>query len=208
VKIYFSPLACSLASRIALYDAGGDAEFVEVDSKTKTTPDGADFRAINPLGLVPTLRTDDGEILTENAAVLQYIAERFPSARLAPPDAPGRTRLHEWLSFVGTELHKGIYSPLLSASAPEGARSFALAKVPSRLSVLAARLEGREYALASFSVVDGYLFTVLNWSSVTPVDLAPWPAIGAYRARLRDRPSVARAFQEERALYAREQARG
>jgi glutathione S-transferase len=150
---------------------------------------------------------EEGGTLTENAAVLQYIADRFPSASLAPRDAAGRTRLHQWLSFVGAELHKGVYSPLLSASAPEGAKTFALSKAPSRLSWLAAMLEGRDYALGSFSVADAYLFAVLNWSSVTPVDLTPWATITSYRARVLARPSVERAFLEEGRLFAREQAR-
>jgi glutathione S-transferase len=204
MKLYFSPLACSLSSRIALYEAGADATFVEVNSKTKTTSEGADFLAVNPLGMVPTLALDDGETLTENAAILQYLAERFPDASLAPRDPLGRARLQQWLSFIGTELHKGVYAPLLSPVAPEGAKTFALSKVPSRLSWLSAKLEGRDYALGAFSLADAYLFAVLNWSSVTPVDLAPWPTIRSYHAHLRERPSVARAFSEERALYSRE----
>jgi glutathione S-transferase len=204
MKLYFSPLACSLASRIAIHEAGAEVTFVEVDPKTKRTPDGADFRAINPLALVPTLSMDDGEILTENAAILQYIAERFPHACLAPTDAMGRSRLRQWLSFVGTELHKALYVPLLTKGAPDGAREFALSKAHSRLEWVSAHLEGREHALGAFSVADAYLFAVLNWSTVTPVDLSPWPIIVAYQKRLHQRPSVARAFAEERTLYGQE----
>jgi glutathione S-transferase len=207
MKLYYSPLACSLSSRIALYEAGADATFVEVDPLTKTTSDGADFRAINPLGLVPTILMDDGGVLTENAAILQYIAERFPMASLAPRDALGRARLHQWLSFIGTELHKALYLPLLTPNAPEGAKTFALSRAQSRLSWVATMLEGREFALGAFSVADAYLFAVLNWSSVTPVDLKPWPTITSYQARLMTRPSVARAFAEERRLFGQEQAR-
>src|SRR5262245_21550651 len=141
VKLYYSPLACSLASRIALYEAGAKATFIEVDSLTNTTSDGADFRAINSLGMVPTLVLEDGSTLTENAAILQYIAERFPSASLAPGDAVGRMRLHQWLSFIGTELQKAIYVPLLTPGAPEGAKTFALSKAQSRLSWVATMLE-------------------------------------------------------------------
>ncbi len=203
MKLYYSPLACSLASRIALYEAGAEATFVEVDPHAKTTSDGRDFHTVNPLGLVPTLVMDDGGTLTENAAILQYIAERFPDASLAPRDPAGRARLQQWLSFIGTELHKALYVPLLSPSAPEGAKAFALSKAQSRLGWVASMLEGRDFALgASFSVADAYLFAVLNWSSVTPVRLEPWPAITSYQRRLRERPSVARAFSEERALYA------
>ncbi|QRN96947.1 glutathione S-transferase N-terminal domain-containing protein [Archangium violaceum] len=207
MQLYYSPLACSMAARIAFYEAGADATFIEVDPKTKLTRDGKDFRDIHPLGLVPTLRTDDGDILTENAAILQYVADFFPRAKLAPTDRMARARLHEWLCFIGTELHKALFGPLLDAKAPEGAKAYALEKGTSRLSYLEKHLTGREFLLDRFSVADAYLFTVLNWSVVTPVDLKKWPAISAYAARLRDRPSVAKAFAEERALYAEERAR-
>lgn len=204
MKLYFSPLACSLATRIALYEAGAEASYVEVDPKTKRTEEGADFRAIHPLGLVPALEIEGGEILTENAAVLQLIAERFPDAELAPRDPLGRARLQQWLCFIGTELHKAVYVPLLDEAAPAQVKAYALARADARLGWVAQRLEGREFLLDRFSVADAYLFTVLTWSSVTPVDLKTWPALPAYHARLQARPSVARAFAEERARYVRE----
>lgn len=208
MKLYFSPLACSLATRIALYEAGAAASFVEVDPKTKQIlDDGRDFRAVHPLGLVPTLAMDDGGVLTENAAVLQFVADAFPDAHLAPRDGLGRARLQEWLCFIGTELHKGIFVQLLDAKAPDGAKAYALTKVDSRLGHVASKLDGREYLLERFSVADCYLFAVLNWTAVTPVDLKRYPSITAYHARLHERPSVARAFAEERVLYGRELAR-
>lgn len=207
MQLYYSPLACSMAARIAFYEADADATFIEVDPKTKLTRDGKDFREIHPLGLVPTLRTDDGDILTENAAILQYVADFFPRAKLAPTDRMERARLHEWLCFIGTELHKALFGPLLDAKAPEAAKAYALEKGASRLAHLEKHLTGREFLLDRFSVADAYLFTVLNWTVVTPIDLKKWPAISAYVARLRDRPSVAKAFAEERTLYAEEQAR-
>lgn len=207
MKLYFSPLACSLATRIALYEAGEDATYVEVDAKTKRTSDGVDFRTVHPLGLVPALVLDDGALLTENAAILQYVADRHPEADLAARDPLGRGRLQQWLGFIATELHKALYVPLLDATAPEGAKSHALSKAASRLSYLAASLDGREYLLERFSVADAYLFTILNWSLVTPVDLGAYPPIKAYHARIGDRPSVARAFSEERVLYLKELAR-
>ena len=208
MKLYFSPLSCSLATRIALYEANADASFVEVDPKTKKTlDDERDFRTVHPLGLVPTLALDDGAVLTENAAILQYVAEQFPEAQLAPRDGLGRARLQEWLCFIGTELHKALYVPLLDAKAPEGAKAHALSKADSRLAYVAGKLEGREHLLDRFSVADAYLFAVLNWSQVTPVDLKRHPSIVAYHARLHERPSVARAFAEERVLYGKELAR-
>src|ERR1043165_3808759 len=119
MDLYFSPLACSMATRIALYEAGADANYLEVDPQTKRVrADGSDFLAINPLGLVPTLRTDDGTILTENAAILQYVAEHFPSAGISANSAEERSRLHQWLCFIGTELHKALFVPLLDKKAP------------------------------------------------------------------------------------------
>src|SRR5947207_1499926 len=114
MKLYFSPLACSLAARISLYEAGAEASFEEVDSKSKLTAGGLDFRKIHPLGLVPVLQLPDGELLSENAAVLQYIARMHPEAQLAPTDALGSARLQQWLCFIGTELHKALFMPLLS----------------------------------------------------------------------------------------------
>jgi glutathione S-transferase len=207
MDLYFCPLACSMATRIAFYEAGAAARFVEVDPKIKRTRDGADYYAINPLGLVPAIRTDDGEVMTENAAVLQYVADRFPGADLAPPSGMGRARLQQWLCFIGTELHKGLFMPLLDPKAPEAGKTYTQDKGASRLAYLDRYLAGREYLLDRFSVADAYLFTVLNWSTATGVDLAHWPAVKDYYARMRQRPSIAKALAEERALYLQQQAR-
>jgi glutathione S-transferase len=207
MKLYFSPLACSLASRIACYEGGADVTFIEIDPPTKKTLDGVDYRSVNALGLVPALVTDAGDTILENAAILQHIAELFPERRLVPTEPLARTRLRQWLSFVGTELHKALYVPVLDRKAPDAVKAYALAKAESRLSWVAQNLEGRDYLLGEFSVADAYLFAVLNWSSVTPIDLSPWPVIKAYQARLIQRPNVARAFAEERELYSRELAR-
>jgi glutathione S-transferase len=202
MDLYFSPLACSMASRIALYEAGATARFFEVDPKTKRTLDGADYFAVNPLGLVPTIRTDDGEVLTENAAILQYIADRFPAAGLAPPNGMARSRLQQWLCFIGTELHKALFVPLLDRKMPAEAKTRTLEIGDSRLAHLDAYLSGREFLLDHFSVADAYLVTVLNWKIATPVDLEKWPAVASYYTRLKQRPSIARALSEEHVLYA------
>jgi len=207
MDLYFSPLACSLASRIALYEAGAEARFIEVDPKSKRTPDGADYREIYPLGLVPLLRLDDGSLLRENAAILQYIAARYPHAELVPADAAERARLQQWLSFIGTELHKGLFIPLFDQKAPEGTRPHVLKKQESRLKYLNDYLSGRDFLLDRFTVADAYLYTVLNWTTATSVDLTTFPAIQQYHRRLQKRPSVAKAFQEELALYKAELAR-
>jgi len=207
MDVYFSPLACSLATRIALDEAGAVANFIEVDPFTHRTLEGRELREVAPLALVPTLRTDAGEILTENAAVLQYLASRFASSHPAADGELGRARLHQWLSFIGTELHKVVFAPLFDRRAPEDAKAYALSKAPARLDVLEAHLADREHLLDGFTVADAYLVTVLNWAQATPVDLAKWPAVAAYLARQRARPSVARSLAIELALYLEEQKR-
>jgi glutathione S-transferase len=209
MDLYFSPLACSMATRIALYEAGEAANYLEVDPRTKMVQnDGSDFRKINPLGLVPTLRTDDGTVLTENAAILQYVADRFPKADLGAATGIERSRLHQWLCFIGTELHKGLFVPLLDKKAVPEVKSYVLEKNLSRLDYLENHLKGREYLLDHFSVADAYLVTVINWTMATPpVELAKWPTVKAYFERLRARPSIAKAIAEEFELYKAELAR-
>jgi glutathione S-transferase len=159
------------------------------------------------MGQVPVLRTDAGELLTENTAVLQYVADRFPSALLAPEGDLARARLRECLGFIGTELHKAVFVPLLDPKAPDAVKAYAREKLPLRMEVLAKHLSGREFLLDEFSVADAYLATVLNWARATGVSLAQWPAVQSYHERILKRPSVARAFGEELALYQAELAR-
>ena len=209
MDLYFSPLACSLATRIALYESGGEASFLEVDAKSKEVrKDGSDFRSVNPLGLVPTLRTDDGIVLTENAAILQYVADRFPKAGIAAGPGMDRSKLHQWLCFIGTELHKGLFVPLLDKKAGAEVKTYVLEKNLSRLDYLDNYLRGRDYLLDHFSVADAYLVTVINWTMATPpIDLSKWPNVKAYYERLRTRPSVAKAIAEVFELYKAELAR-
>lgn len=189
MKLYFNPLACSLGARIAAYEASIAVDFVQVDGKTKRTADGRDFRTVNPLGLVPALALDDGSVLTENAAVLQYLA-RTPSTSL----------LHQWLCFIGTELHKG-FVPVMDKAAPPDVHAYALERLRPKLAHAAAHLANHMWLLADYSVADGYLFAVLNWTQVTPIRLTEYPELAAFHARMLDRPAVRRAFDEERALY-------
>jgi glutathione S-transferase len=208
MDLFYSPLACSMASRIALYEAQAAARFIEVDPRSKRTLDGdTDFFTINPLGLVPTIRTDAGDVLTENAAILQYIADQFPAAELAPPNGFARARLQQWLCFIGTELHKALFNPLFDKKMPDAGKARVLEKGDSRLAYLDTYLEGREFLLDKFTVADAYLFTVLNWKIATPVDLEKRPAVLAYYHRMKARPSISRALTEEHTLYAAEMAR-
>lgn len=204
MDLYFSPLACSLSTRIAVYEAGaeGKVRLNRVDNKTKTVEGGGDYRAINAKGLVPALRTDAGEVISENAAVLQYLGDAFPEAGLTPPAGSAeRYRLQQWLSFVGTELHKAVFNPLLSPAANDGAKAFAREGAQARFDYLNDHLSGREYLIDTFSVADAYLAAVLNWAPFVGVDLTQWPAIAAYRDRLAARPAVGRALKEEFDLY-------
>ncbi|MEX3810739.1 glutathione S-transferase C-terminal domain-containing protein [Paraburkholderia sp. BR13439] len=208
MELYFSPLACSLATRISLYEAGADARFVEVDTKSKRLRDGSDFYPINPLGQVPVLRTNDGWLLRENTAILPYVADAFPAAALAPlAGTAERAKLQEWLGFISTELHKGVFVPLLDPDAAADVLSYTHKKVALRLNVLEQHLHGREFLLERFSVADAYLVTVLNWARYSGVELAQWPSVQQYYERTARRPSVAKAMAEEYVLYREEQDR-
>lgn len=203
MKLYFAPLACSFATRVALHEAGVPAEFVRVDLRAKQTETGEDYLAINPKGQVPALVTDDGAVLTESPAVLQFIADRFPAAGLAPAaGTTERTALQAWLNFITSEIHSAVFVPLFHPAAPEGAREFARFRLQSKFDHLSDHLQGREYLLDRFSIADAYLSAVLNWAEPAGIDLGQWPVLEAYRARLRGRPAVAKALGEEMSLMA------
>jgi glutathione S-transferase len=211
MDLFFAPLACSMSARIALNEAGAAIRFIEVDTKLgRALETGEDYRAINPLGYVPALRLDDGTVLTENAAILQAIADQYADAELAPPasDRIGRARLRQWLSFIGAELHKGLMTPLLGDKTPPEVRAWTVGRYASRLAYLNDKLKGREFLLDRFSVADGYLTVVLNWTRATPeIDLASYPNVKAYLERMRQRPSVAAALATEIPLFQAEVAR-
>jgi len=207
VELYFSPLSCSMATRIALYEAGAEAHFSQVDNRAKRLTDGSDFLAINPMGQVPVLRTDEGELLTQNPVVLQYVADSFPQSALMPAGGTARYRVQQWMNFVTSELHKLVFAPLLDPRGNDGAKAYARDKAKQRFDYLNAHLDGREYLLDRFTVADAYLTVVLNWAAFVGIDLAQWPAVNTYFQRLRERPSVAKAFTEELALFKQEQAR-
>ncbi|MFC4310876.1 glutathione binding-like protein [Steroidobacter flavus] len=206
MNLYFSPLACSLATRIALYEAGAPAKFTQVDLKTKRVlASGQDFAEINRLLQVPALAIDEQAVLTENTAILQFVADRFPEAQLAPTSGLQRARMLQWLGFITSELHKAIYTQLLDRKAPDAVKEYSRAKIPSRFALLEDHFATHEFALDKFSIVDAYLTTILNWSGASGVDLKQWPAVNGYFQRLLRRPAVARAMNEELALYQEEQ---
>ncbi|MFZ1905455.1 MAG: glutathione transferase GstA [Steroidobacteraceae bacterium] len=198
MKLYYLTGACSLACSIALREAGLKFELVKVDRKTKRAADGLDYHEVNPKGYVPALTLDDGQVLTENIAILQYIADRNPAAKLAP--AAGtieRYRLEEWLSFVTAELHKG-YTPLFRADAPEAFKEYARKHVVTRLDWLD-RSWGSKSCLSGeqFTVADAYLFVVLGWGARVDLDVGRWPQLKRFHERVGARPSVIEALGAE-----------
>lgn len=196
MKLYFKPFACSLAARIALEEAGLDAEFVEVP-KDGRLPDGRHFTALSPMGYVPAIETPGGFVLSEGPAVLTYIAELAPEGALSFTNfSDAHYRMLAWLNFIATELHKAVFMPLLGY-ASDAEREAARAKAGKPLGVLERQLTGREFLEARFTVADAYLLAVLNWCEHAGVAIGDYPALKVYRAKLRSRPSVARAMAEE-----------
>lgn len=198
MKLYYSPGVCSLSPHIALREAGLPFEAIKVDYASKQLPGGGDFRRLQPLGYVPLLELDNGELLAEGPAIVQYIADLKPEAGLAPPAGTlARYRLQEWLGFINSELHKA-YSSLFDASYPSELKAAIRDKLATRLDRVAGKLQGRPWLLGEqFSVADGYLFTVLEWSRFVDIDLARWPVLQAFVERTRQRPAVRAALRAE-----------
>lgn len=198
MKLYFSPGACSLSPHIVLRELGLPFEAIKVDLATKTTADGADFRAINPKGYVPALQLDSGDVLTEGPAIVQYLADQKPAAGLAPANGSmARYHLQEWLNFISTEIHKQ-FSPLFNAANPDSVKEAQKAKLAQRFGEIAPVLEKQDYLTGNqFSVADAYLFTVLGWSKYFHIDLNQWPSIARFVNRVAARPAVAEALEVE-----------
>ncbi len=198
MKLYYAPGACSLASHIALHETGLAFEIEKVDFATKKTASGKDFNQVNPKGYVPAIKLNDGSVLTEGGAILQYIADQQPDSGLAPKAGTmERYRLQEWLTFIGTEIHK-TFSPLFNKSAAEEVKNNARNLLTKRLGYVETQLANKPYLMGDkFSVADAYLFTVVNWSNFTGFDLGPFPKLKEYMARVAARPKVQAAMQAE-----------
>jgi glutathione S-transferase len=198
MKLYYLTGACSLASDIALRDAGLKFELIKVDRKTKKAADGLDFNEVNPKGYVPALTLDNGEVLTENVTLLQYIADRNPAAKLAPPAGTmERYRLMEWLSFINSEVHKG-FSPLFRQDAPEDTKQYARKNLLTRVDYLERALGSKSFLMGEqFTVADAYLFTVLSWSQHVNLDIGKWPQLKRFVERVGARPHVLEALKAE-----------
>lgn len=197
MKLYYSTGACSLSVRITLLESGLPFEAVLASTKTHQLEDGTDYYTINPKGYVPLLEFDNGERLTEVAAIQQYLADQVPAKNLAPANGTmPRYRLQEWLTFIGTELHKA-YGPLFNPNASDEIKNGAKSRINGRLAYVNEQLAGKSYLLGDYSVADNYLFVVLNWSGRVGIDLAPYPNITAYMARMLARPAVQAALKAE-----------
>ena len=198
MKLYYLTASCSLASKIAIREAGLDVELVKVDRHTKKTADGLDYHEVNPKGYVPTLALDNGEVLTENVAVLEYLADRNPAAKLAPPDGTlERYRLTGWLAFIGSELHKN-FSPLFNAEASEEVKADARKMLTKRLGYLEQALGSQPFLTGEqFTVADAYLFVVLSWGVYVKLDIGQWPQLKRYTERVGARPHVIEALKSE-----------
>ncbi len=195
MKLYYSPGTCSLSPLIALHEAGIAVELVKVDLKTRTTASGDDYLAINPKGYVPALQLNNGEVLTEGPAILQYVADLAPASNLAPANGTlARVRLQETLNFISSEIHKG-FSPLFNPAAPAEWKTLVRENLGKRFDYLSRRLEKSPYLQGQqFSIADGYLFTVLGWCQWVEIDLARWPVLTAYCANIAERPKVQAAL--------------
>jgi glutathione S-transferase len=198
MKLYYSPGACSLSPHIALREAGIAFEPVLTNLRKHELQDGGNYYDINPLGYVPMLELDDGTRLREGPAILQYVADQAPTRNLAPANGTlQRYRLQEWLTFIGTEIHKG-FSPLFNPEMPDAAKTIAKNRLASRYQWLDSQLEGKQFLMGEhFGVADGYLFTVTNWAKPTGVDLSGYPNLLAWQARVAARPAVQEAMKAE-----------
>ncbi|SHG37505.1 glutathione transferase GstA [Massilia sp. CF038] len=198
MKLYFSPGACSLSPHIVLREAGMAFSLEQVDLRSKRTASGADYSAINPKGYVPALETDEGVLLTEGPAIIQFVADRAPGSALAPAaGSMARYQLVEWLNFISTEIHKS-FSPLFNPAASEDMKTNARNAINKRYAYLEGILGQRNYLMGEqFSVADVYLFVITNWAGPVQLDLTPYPHVQAFQARIGARPAVQDALRAE-----------
>jgi glutathione S-transferase len=198
MKLYYYPGACSMAAHIVLREAGYDFELDKVDLAAKTTASGEDFNQVNAKGYVPALRLDDGQVLTEDAVILQYLADLKPEAHLAPP-AGGLEcyRQLEWLNFIATEIHKTLGALFNPRITPEW-KDNQITVFGRRAAWLSRQLADRPYLMGeNFGIADAYLFTVLNWCKLFHIDLDSWPELQEYMVRIAARHSVQAAMKAE-----------
>jgi glutathione S-transferase len=198
MQLYFSPGACSLASHITAREAGLPVDLKRADTKTKKLEDGSDYYAINSKGAVPALKLDNGQVLTEGVAIMQYLADQKPESGLAPKNGSlERYRVQEWLNYITSEVHKG-FSPLWNPTVDPAVKEYASANLFKKFDWLEAQLKGKKFLTGdTFTVADAYLFTVVNWTNFLGIDLAKWPTLAQFQARVAARPKVQEAMEAE-----------
>jgi glutathione S-transferase len=202
VKLYYTPGACSLAPHIVASEAGIRLELEKVDLQTKVTAGGLDFSKINPKSYVPTLQLDNGEILTEGPAIVQYLADQKPASQLAPaPGTLNRYRLQEMLNYINSEIHKS-FSRLFNPSVTPAVREEAVAHLLKRYALIEQQLGSHKFLLGDhFTVADAYLFTVTSWADHVNVDLSPFPKLQAFQKAVSARPAVQEALRAEGLIH-------
>lgn len=197
MKLFYKPGACSLASHIVLREIGSPFEIESVDTVAGRTASGSDYRQINPKGYVPALQLDDGQILTEGPAILQYLADGAANSTLSPNiGSIARARMLERLTFVSAELHKA-FGPLFQDGATEAEKLAARENVARRFDYIEASLADGGVAGEPFTIADAYLFVVANWANFTGIDLAQWPRLTAFVSRVAERPATQAAMRAE-----------
>ena len=200
MKLYYAPGACSLSPHIALKEAGIPHELVKVDLRAKKLANGDDYTKVNPKGQVPALELDSGELVTEGPVIVQMIADRVPASKLAPANGtPERYKLQEWLSFIGSEVHKS-FGPLFAPALDDNAKAFFRNRVTGKLAYIDSKLAGHDYLMGSqFTVADGYLYTMLRWADGLKIDLSAMKNLMAYKERVAARPNVQAALKADAA---------
>lgn len=198
MQLYFSPGACSLASHITAREAGIPIQLERADTKTKKLVDGGDYFAVNSKGAVPALRLDDGQVLTEGVAIMQYLADLKPESNLVPRAGTiERYRVQEWLNYITSEVHKG-FSPLWNSTLDPKVHEYARANLEKKLDWTNAQLAGKKYLTGEqFTIADAYLYTVINWAFFLNIGLDKWPALKAFHERVAARPAVQEALAAE-----------
>ncbi|MBX7230561.1 MAG: glutathione transferase GstA [Bdellovibrionales bacterium] len=197
MKLYFSPGACSMASHMVIQELGLKCEIVKVDLSTKKFS-GGNFLSINPRGQVPTLQLDNGEILTEGAVIMQYLADQAPEKNLIPKAGTfERYRCQEWLNYIATEVHKN-FSPLWDKNLPEETKTVFKTNLTRRFEFLNEKIKGKTFLMGTtFTVADCYLYTVLSWVHYLKIDLTPWTNLMGYMEKIKHRPATMATFKAE-----------
>jgi glutathione S-transferase len=198
MKLYYSPGACSLASHIALREAGVSFEAIKVDGRAKKAANGEDYWQVTPKGYVPALRMANGEVLTEGTAIMQYVADQAPALQLSgAAGSPARYKVLEWMGYISTELHKG-FGPFFTPGVTDEAKQAAKDALGKKFNWVQGDLGNKTYLLGdAFTIADSYLFTVLGWTSFVGIDLGQWPGLKAYHGRIAARPHVQAALKAE-----------